>query len=242
MRWETRFTAQALLFGVALSLATPLLASLFGVEVLRERIVALVHLMDNHRFRELTGYAALTLILFELLLSLRKRTSLPLPVSFPRWRVAHMMTGVCLVLVIVVHTGGRWGVNLNGWLLSALILVTFVGLAGKLAEARRIERLTKATTRASTPTRRLVAYATVPVKRAAALAAAGLLRVAPWRPGGTIEVVGLAWPGSNEPAAAQQPKAVPLARMRARWLHTHIFLVAAVTVLLGFHVLSVYYF
>jgi hypothetical protein len=242
MRWETRFASQGLLFAIALSLATPLLASLLGMEVLRERIAGLGSLLESHRFRELTGYAALALILFALSLSLRKRTSLPLPASFPRWRVVHMVTGVCLVLLIVVHTGGRWGTNLNGWLLSALILVTFVGLAGKLAEARRIERLTKATGRGPTPAGWLAAFAAVPIKRAAALAATGLLRVGSWRAGGALEVVGMTWPEPNQPPTPRSPKAPPLARMRARWLHTHILLVAALTVLLGFHILSVYYF
>ncbi len=242
MRWDSRFRPLAVLFGAALILATPLLGSLARAEFLRQWITGLGHLMEVHRFRELTGYAAFGLILFELLLTLRKRTGFPFPGSFPGWRTIHMLTGVALLVAVVIHTGGRWGVNLNGWLLSALLLTAFVGLSGKLLEAHLIERLTRTGGKATLPMRRLVASATEPIRRASAFIGVGLFRVATWRSDVAIKIPGVTHLSSSQPPARQPRRQTPLVPLRMAWLQAHVLLVAALMVLLGFHILSVYYF
>jgi anaerobic selenocysteine-containing dehydrogenase len=69
-----------------------------------------------------------------MLLSVRKRTGVRLG-AYPKWRSLHVLVGVALLILVVIHTGGRWGVNLNGWLLMAFMLTTFTALVGKLLEA-----------------------------------------------------------------------------------------------------------
>lgn len=242
MRWDSRFMPHTILLGGALLLATPLIASLLGAEFLRDRVTWLGRLMERHRFREATGYIGLALILFELLLSLRKRTGLPIPGSFPGWRVVHMFTGAGLVLVIVIHTGGRWGVNLNGLLLAAFVAATFVGLGGKTLEARKIERLTRRAVTASAPISRLRTLILEPLRRAGAVLRVGGVSLAMGRLSAAIDLAGAPWHGGRARITRQGGKGVPLARLRIAWLHTHVVLVASLIVLLGFHILSVYYF
>jgi hypothetical protein len=242
MRWESRFTPHAVLLAGAVLLATPLIASLLGADVLRAWVTRLGRLMDYHRFREVTGYAGLALIIFELLLSVRKRTTMPMPGSIPRWRVVHMFTGTGLVLVIVIHTGGRWGVNLNGLLLATFMAATFIGLGGKMLEARMIERLTRRTETGSAPSSRLRALILEPLRRAAALVQLGRVSLTMGRPTAAIDLAGARWHGNRGLSNREKSKGIPLARLRAAWLQTHVVLVASLVVLLGFHILSVYYF
>jgi hypothetical protein len=235
VRWDARLGPQVVLSGAGLLLALPLLASAAGREFLRARVELVDDLVRNHRYRELTGYLALALVGFQLLLSARKRGALPLKGPYAGWRSAHLLVGVGLVLVIVAHTGGRSGANLNGLLLGAFLAVTFVGLAGKAAEAWLIERLTQiGRGRPAAPAPVLpasgpalidqAAVLTVPVGggAAAALEARARMRSAGW--------------GAGRPGGA------PLTRLRSVWLAAHVLIVCLMLVLLAYHVFSVYYF
>jgi hypothetical protein len=242
MRWERRVLPHAILLGGALLLVAPLIASLLGADILSAWAAWLGRSMERHRFREVTGYIGLTLILFELLLSLRKRTGLPIPGSFPGWRVVHMVTGAGLVLVIVIHTGGRWGVNLNGLLLAACIAAIFVGLGGKALEARKIERLTARAETGPARFNRLRALILEPLRHAGAVLRVGRASLAMGRSSAAIEVARAPWDGERPRISRQGERGVPLARLRAAWLYTHVVLVTSLIVLLGFHIFSVYYF
>lgn len=140
MRWEFRLQPLLFLLTIALIAGAPLLMSLLGGVPLREQVEVLGNLLADHQFRITSGFFILTLILFEVLYSLRKRGRIRLPGERHSWRSVHMIIGTALVPLIVVHTGGRWGDNLNGMLLTCLVLTILVGLVGKIAEALRARR------------------------------------------------------------------------------------------------------
>jgi nitrite reductase (NADH) large subunit len=188
IRWEFRLAPLVGMAVLTLIAALPLLkVGLVGGEALWEKLGRLGRLAENHLFREITGFALLALILVEVLYSIRKRTQVRLPGDRTQWRSVHMMLGATLIPLVVIHTGGRWGMNLNAWLLTSLFAVVLIGVAGKIGEAVRLRRA---------------------VQRAGQGAAA---------------------------VKASGP-------YHAAWLWLHTVAVAALVVLLAFHILSVYYF
>lgn len=140
IRWEMQFKVRLFLFSITLFLGAPLLASLLEAESLRQWIAGLDGLMENHRFREVTGFVSLAFVAFQFLLMLRKRTRLPIPRSSEWWQVIHRLNGSGVLLVNVIHTGGQWGVNLNGWLLSTLVTLLILAQGGHVMKAYLHER------------------------------------------------------------------------------------------------------
>jgi hypothetical protein len=213
MNWETRVSVQLVLLGIGAVLAIPLAASVVGYSLLGD-LSPVQAWMENHLFREASGYVGLTLALLQIALSVRKRVEWNFPgPSFPTWRGFHILAGVAFLLVIVVHTGGRWGWNLNGWLQLVFVLAVFIGLAGKVWETWLLQSL-------------------LPVAKA---------RFRSYRPGsaGPTEVP---MPIAAQPAAGAAQLRSKVNRARNFWLAAHIVLTAGFAVLLGFHVFSVYYF
>lgn len=176
MRWENRCTTLRTLLGLAVLLAVPHLSSLLGNELLIPAVKPLDRLLAIHRYREVTGYLGLALVLAGLSVTLRPGR-VRLPFMRQKSRAVHIVVGLLLLLVVLLHTGGSWGANLNGFLLGSLQLAIFIALIGKLLENRRIE--------------------------------------------------------SREAG---------IGRLRAVWLPAHLMAVAALLVLLVFHIFSVYYF
>jgi hypothetical protein len=214
VNWESKFSIQLALLGFGAALALPLSFSLMGHN-LSINVAGLKSWFENHLFREITGYIGLALALLQNALSIRKRLEWNFPgPSFPAWRGFHILAGVAFLLVVVVHTGGRWGWNLNGWLQSVFVFTVFIGLTGKVWESRLLQRaLPVAKPRPATDLPLLVGQAVKP----------------PMPPAGN--------PGAR---AAQLRSKVNQARKV--WLGAHILLTAAFMALLGFHVFSVYYF
>jgi hypothetical protein len=176
MRWEYRYAPLRVLLTIGVLLALPFVSSLMGKELLRGVVTPLDRLLEVHRYREVTGYLGLGLVLAALAISVQPG-KLRLPFLRRGSRGAHIIIGLALLLVILLHTGGKWGTHLNGLLLWSLHLAIFTALTGKLLENRRME-----------------------------MGAGGV--------GG----------------------------LRAVWLLIHLLAVAALLVLLMFHMLSVYYF
>lgn len=144
MRWEFRVRPLAILLAAVLLTGTPLLISLAGGKPLRERFDILERLISNHTFRVASGFIILTLVALEILYSLRKRSRISLPGSRNQWRAVHIVVGTAMVPLVVLHTGGKWGENLNGYLLASLVLTILVGLGGKLAEAFHLRHFVQA--------------------------------------------------------------------------------------------------
>ena len=95
-------------------------------------------------FKQISGYSILGLIGFELLLAARRRKYLRLGGRRRNWRAWHMTVGAILLPLVVLHTSGQMGANLNSWLLLSLIAVVVVGVSGKLIEAIHLQRLASA--------------------------------------------------------------------------------------------------
>lgn len=214
MGWETKFSIQLGLFGLSLVLAMPLGMNLFGIESMAH-VASFNELTDDHLFREITGYAGLGIALLQVVFSARKRLEWNFPgPSFPAWRGFHILAGVAFLLIVVIHTGGRLGWNLNGWLQSAFILTVFIGLIGKVWETRLLAR----------------ALPVVQPRPATHLPVAAGQAVKPPMP-----------PAATAGARASQVRS-KINQARNFWLGAHIVLTSAFMTLLGFHVFSVYYF
>ena len=214
MNWENKFSIQLTLLSFGVMIALPLSLSLIG-QNLSSNVGLPKSWFENHLFREITGYIGLGLALLQNALSIRKRLEWNFPgPSFPAWRGFHILAGVAFLLVAVVHTGGRWGWNLNGWLQAVFVLTVFIGLTGKVWESRLLQRALPVAN--SCPVRDLLPLLGKAVKP-------------PMPPAGN--------PGAR---AAQLRSKVN--RARKLWLGAHVILTAAFMVLLGFHIFSVYYF
>jgi nitrite reductase (NADH) large subunit len=111
-------------------------------------------LWRNSLYKQVSGFSLLGLMVVLALLSLRKR-ALPRKLaeklgSFANWRVVHTVMGAIALGVLVVHSGGRFGDNLN-LLLSACVVgaAGFGAVAGSAlarehtaaAPARRLQRI-----------------------------------------------------------------------------------------------------
>jgi nitrite reductase (NADH) large subunit len=140
MRWEYRVTTMRALLCVEVLTVLPLLSSLLGKELLRPSIQGLDRLLESRLYREITGFTALALVLLAMTLILSKRTRLPLPYSRRQARGLHVLIGLGPLLVILLHTGGHWGSNVNGVLLGALLLTVSIAVVGKLVENHRVEQ------------------------------------------------------------------------------------------------------
>jgi nitrite reductase (NADH) large subunit len=99
-------------------------------------------------FRQTTGYLTLGLVALALILGQRR-----FALRRPRLRrqPLHMLLGLLPLAAILVHTGGRWGHNFNGWLLGMLLAAVFTALFGKLVENRLLARVPAAAGGAAPP-------------------------------------------------------------------------------------------
>ena len=90
-------------------------------------------------WKKFTGFTILALTALVVLMSLRKRITAISIGDFPWWRIAHTLTAVVALLVLVLHTGMQLGENLNGWLMLNYLSVAAVGgLAGVIAARERV--------------------------------------------------------------------------------------------------------
>jgi hypothetical protein len=215
LKWENRLTSVAGLLAAAALAITPLIAAALGCGRLTSLPPALDRWLASRTVELATGYVALALVAAALILPLRLRTRLPLPYPRSGARAVHMVLGSLPLAVLFAHTGGRWGVHLNRVLLGCFLLAAFVALTGKLVESWLL--------------RHLAALAgTARGERAAARAGAATA------PGGLAGVL--------ERSAEALRFAHLARRLRSLWPRLHLLLVAAMLVLVAFHVLCVYYY
>jgi nitrite reductase (NADH) large subunit len=114
------------LLSLVLSVAIFLLPSLHYPETVIEQLNWDI-LWRNNTLKQISGFAILGLALIGLLVSLRKRWKRFSILDFSFWRYVHIALGLTGLTVIFLHTGFRFGSNLNMWLMAAFSALLLAG-------------------------------------------------------------------------------------------------------------------
>ena len=141
---KPKFATLILLTLLSALLLAPFVVSPIYLDALRERSIELHQFIRGEIYKQATGYVALTFVIGEMLLSLRKRGrswigKIKLPGSVILWRSVHIFLGVGLLAVVVVHTIGATGLNFNAIFLWVFFAVTLSALVGVVAETGVLE-------------------------------------------------------------------------------------------------------
>lgn len=92
-------------------------------------------LWRNKTVRQVSGFTLAGLCLLSLVLSLRKRVPRFRLGHYRAWRLFHSMLGVGTLAAVGVHTGFRFGSNLNFWVMTTFIALATLGGIAALAAA-----------------------------------------------------------------------------------------------------------
>ncbi|MEM9163396.1 MAG: hypothetical protein AAGC54_10040 [Cyanobacteria bacterium P01_F01_bin.4] len=141
---KPQFSTLIILTLVCAALLAPFAVSPIYLDILRERSVELHHYLRGEYYKQITGYVALSFVVLEMVLTLRKRSrgwiiKVKIPGSVILWRSLHIFTGVGLLAVVLVHTLGSNGLNYNGIFLWVFFAVTLSALVGVVAETGVLE-------------------------------------------------------------------------------------------------------
>ncbi|WP_230969885.1 FAD-dependent oxidoreductase [Nitrogeniibacter aestuarii] len=89
-------------------------------------------------YKQISGYSALGVMVLLAIIGLRKRwPTLSNLFQFSGWRVVHVMLGALLVAVMLVHTGGRLGANLDMVMTLMSVVAVLSGAALALIVGRQ---------------------------------------------------------------------------------------------------------
>ncbi|NER82451.1 MAG: hypothetical protein F6K42_23385 [Leptolyngbya sp. SIO1D8] len=135
------------LIGLTLLTAVLLLPFVFSghyLDLLREKSIDLHQFLRGEWYKQATGYLAVSLVLLEVLLTVRKRSrswigQIKLPGSMLLWRSIHIFVGVGLVGIVLIHTLGSNGVNFNAIFLWVFFATTLTALVGVVTETGILE-------------------------------------------------------------------------------------------------------
>jgi nitrite reductase (NADH) large subunit len=85
-------------------------------------------------YRQISGFTLVGVALLASSLALRKRWRRVVAVGgFATWRVVHVLIGIATLVLLLVHTGGRLGQNLNAVLMTCFAALNVLGgLSGAL--------------------------------------------------------------------------------------------------------------
>ena len=89
----------------------------------------------NNFLKQVTGYSLMGIFLLGLLLSLRKHIRWFRIGHFARWRAFHAIFGLTSLVALFVHTGFRFGHNLNFWLMATFVALNLLGAIAGVASA-----------------------------------------------------------------------------------------------------------
>lgn len=131
--WDTGLRWQAALFAGTF-------ASLLALAALGDRLPWLGRRLEQHAFREWTGFAALAFLAFQLMLTVKKRWLVRMPRSFEAWRGAHKLNGLFVLWMVALHTGGVWGTRLNAAMMIVLVALMLLSQGGHVVKAYLYER------------------------------------------------------------------------------------------------------
>ncbi|MBT9315128.1 hypothetical protein [Leptothoe spongobia] len=141
---KPKFSTLILLTLLSAFLLAPFVVSPIYLDALRERSIELHQFIRGEVYKQVTGYVALSFVVLEMLLSLRKRGrkwlgKFKLPGSVILWRSLHIFLGVGLLAVVAIHTIGATGLNFNAVFLWIFFAVTLSALVGVVAETGVLE-------------------------------------------------------------------------------------------------------
>lgn len=106
------------------------------------RNFSILAVLQTDLYKLSTGFLVLALVVFELVLALRKRGrrwKIAVPGSILFWRSLHIFVGVGLVATVMLHTGGATGDNFNAIFLWVFFGVALSALTGVVAETGILE-------------------------------------------------------------------------------------------------------
>jgi len=139
---KPKFSTLIILTLVVAAILTPFALSGGYIPMMRDRNFNALVLLQTDLYKLITGFAVLALVLFELVLAVRKRGrrwKISVPGSILFWRSLHIFVGVGLVAAVLLHTGGAIGDNFNAIFLWVFFGVVLSALIGVVAETGILE-------------------------------------------------------------------------------------------------------
>ena len=114
------------LVGLVAVIAVALLSPIPFLQTVQTAVKFDVLWLDNF-WKQVSGFTLLGVTVVALLLSLRKRVKRFAVGEYGFWRVAHAALGIATVAMLIIHTGMRFGDNLNWWLMSCFTAIALLG-------------------------------------------------------------------------------------------------------------------
>ncbi|MEB3229649.1 MAG: hypothetical protein VKJ64_01465 [Leptolyngbyaceae bacterium] len=129
---------------LATLLLLPFVFSSTYLDWLRQQSFELHWLLRGELYKQGMGYSALVFVLFEMMLTARKRSrtwmgQIKIPGSMMFWPSFHFFVGVALLGLVLVRTLGANGLNFNAVFLWIFFITTLTALIGVVAETGILE-------------------------------------------------------------------------------------------------------
>ena len=137
-----KFSTLILITLITAVILVPFAVSGWYLPMLREQAFGMLDFTRSDLYKQGTGFTALAFVVFEMILTLRKRGrrwKIAIPGSMLWWRSLHIFLGVGLVAMILVHTWGATGSNYNAIFLWVFFGVSLSALMGVVAETGILE-------------------------------------------------------------------------------------------------------
>ncbi|NEO75963.1 hypothetical protein [Moorena sp. SIO4G3] len=141
---KPKFSTLIILTFICVVILTPFALSPLYLPMLRDNYFKWYQLLQGELYKQITGYLSLAFVLFEMVLTARKRSrgwmiKLTIPGSILLWRSLHIFLGVALLGTTLIHTIGATGKNFNSIFLWVFFGVTLSALVGVVAETGVLE-------------------------------------------------------------------------------------------------------
>ena len=141
---KPKFSTLIIITLVTAAILTPFVFSSYYIPILRENNFKVLLFLQDDIYKLITGYVALAFVIFEMILTARKRgrgwiVKLSIPGSMQLWRSLHIFLGVGLLAIILIHTLGATGLNFNSIFLWVFFGVSLSALVGVVAETGIVE-------------------------------------------------------------------------------------------------------
>ena len=141
---KPKFSTLIILIFLSAAILTPFAISPIYVPILREKAFNVLLFLQDNLYKQITGYIALAFVIFEMILTARKRgrgwkIKLTIPGSIQLWRRLHIFLGVGLLAIVLIHTIGVTGINFNAIFLWIFFAVSLSALVGVVAETGVVE-------------------------------------------------------------------------------------------------------